>query len=98
MEDLADRIHLPVGYLAVVLRVLGGVTRYNEHPFTDGAHCPSKNVHNNLNYKMVVNTSVIFVPATVLRIYVVKKGSVKLSASDALSGLLIVIKEKKKKI
>ena len=55
IEDLADPIHLPVGYLAVELWELGGVTRYNEHPFTDGAQCPSNNFHNNLMDKMELN-------------------------------------------
>ena len=48
IKDLADRLHLPVGYLAVEWGKLGGVTLYNEHPVANGAHCPSNNFHNNL--------------------------------------------------
>ena len=57
---------VPVGYLAVELRELGGVKRYNVHPITDGAHCSSNNVHPTFMDKFGVFTAAVTLDVRVL--------------------------------
>jgi hypothetical protein len=45
IQDLADRLHAPVGHLAVEGGELGGIALDNEHPAANGAHRSTNNFH-----------------------------------------------------
>ena len=45
IQYLANRLHAPVGHLAVEGGELGGIALDNEHPAANGAHRSTNNFH-----------------------------------------------------
>jgi hypothetical protein len=55
IQNLANRLHPPVIYLAVQCGKLGSIALDNEHTVANNAQCPTNNFHNNLWDLMVLN-------------------------------------------